>query len=53
MKRLSGGTSTYEPQIILADDQAVMVYGGISAQREGKMPDIDQVNLCLFYEDGK
>jgi hypothetical protein len=53
VKELSGGTFEYQPEIILADDQAVMVYGRITAQRERKKLDIDQVNLYRFNEEGK
>ena len=45
VKELSGGTIRFEPKVILADDQAVMVYGHATAQREGKTLDIDHVYL--------
>ena len=53
LKNLSGGTLTIEPQIVLADERAVMVYARVTAQREGKTLDIDQVNLYRFNKEGK
>jgi ketosteroid isomerase-like protein len=53
VKDLSGGTIRFEPQVILADDQAVMVYGHATAQREGKTLDIDHAYLYRFNEEGK
>jgi ketosteroid isomerase-like protein len=52
-KELSGGTIKFEPQVVLADDRAVMVYGHATAQREGKTLDIDHAYLYRFDEDGK
>lgn len=53
VKELSGGTIKFEPQVILADDQAVMVYGHATAQREGKTLDIDHAYLYRFDNEGK
>ena len=53
LKDMTGGTLTIEPQIVLADDQAVMVYAHATAQREGKTLDIDQVNLYRFNKERK
>jgi ketosteroid isomerase-like protein len=53
VKELSGGTIKFAPQIVLADDQAVMVYGHATAQREGKTLDIDHAYLYRFNEEGK
>jgi len=53
VKELSRGTLTVEPQIVLADDQAVMVYARVKAQRGGKTIDIDQAYLYRFNEEGK
>jgi len=53
VKDLSEGTLTVKPEIILADDQAVMVYSHATARREGKTLDIDQVNLYRLNEEGK
>jgi ketosteroid isomerase-like protein len=53
VKDLSGGTIRFEPQVILADDQAVMVYGHATAQREGKTLDIDHAYLYRFDKEGK
>jgi ketosteroid isomerase-like protein len=53
VKKLSGGTFTVEPQVVLADDQAVMVYAHVTAQREGKTLDIDQAYLYRFDKEGK
>ena len=53
VKELSGGTIKFEPQIALANDQAVMVYGHATAQREGKTLDIEHAYLYRFNEEGK
>ena len=53
VKELSGGTIRFEPQFVLADDKAVMVYGRATAQREGKTLDIDHAYLYRFNEEGK
>jgi ketosteroid isomerase-like protein len=53
VKELSGGTIKLEPQIILADKQAVMVYGRATAKREGKTLNIDHAYLYKFDEEGK
>lgn len=53
VKELSGGTIKFEPQVVLADDQAVMVYGHATAQREGKTLDIDHFYLYRFDHEGK
>jgi ketosteroid isomerase-like protein len=53
VKELSGGTIKFEPQVVLADDQAVMVYGHATAQREGKTLDIDHAYLYRFDHEGK
>ena len=52
-KELSGGTIKFEPQEVLANDQAVMVYGHATAQREGKTLDIDHTYIYRFDEEGK
>jgi ketosteroid isomerase-like protein len=52
-KELSGGTIKFEPQVILANDQAVMVYGHAAARREGKTLDIDHAYLYRFNKEGK
>ena len=53
MKELRGGTFRVEPQIVPADSEAVVVYGRVTAQRERKTLDIDQVNLYRFNEEGR
>jgi ketosteroid isomerase-like protein len=53
VKALSGGTITFEPQVVLSDDRAVMVYGHASARREGKTLDLDHAYLYRFNEEGK
>jgi ketosteroid isomerase-like protein len=53
MKDMTAGTFTIKPQIVMANDEAVMVYAHATAQREGRTLDIDQVNLYRFNEDGK
>ena len=53
VKELSGGTIRFEPEVILADDQAVMVYGHATAERKGKTLDIDHAYLYRFNEEGK
>ena len=53
VKELSGGTIKFDPQIVLADDHAVMVYGRATAQREGNMLDIDHAYLYRFNREGK
>lgn len=53
VKELSGDTIKFEPQLVLADDKAVMVYGHATAQREGKTLDIDHTYLYLFNKEGK
>lgn len=53
VKELSGGTITFEPKVILADDKHVMVYGRATAQREGKTLDIDHAYLYGFGDEGK
>jgi ketosteroid isomerase-like protein len=53
VKELSGGTIRFEPQVVLADDRSVMVYGHATAQREGKKLDIDHAYLYRFDEEGK
>ncbi len=53
VKELSGGTIKFEPQVVLADDEAVMVYGHATARRDGKMLDIDHAYLYRFNEEGK
>ena len=53
LKDMTGGTLTIEPKIVLANDQAVMVYTHTTAQREGKTLDTDQVNLYRFNEERK
>jgi hypothetical protein len=52
-KDLSGGTIQFEPQVILANDQAVMVYGHATAWREGKTLDIDHAYLYRFNKEGQ
>ena len=52
MKDMTAGTLTIKPQIVMANDEAVMVYAHTTAQREGRTLDIDQVNLYRFNEDG-
>jgi ketosteroid isomerase-like protein len=52
MKDMTSGTLTIKPQIVMANDEAVMVYAGVTAQREGRTLDIDQVNLYRFNKDG-
>lgn len=51
MKELSGGTIKFEPQVVLADDKAVMVYGHATAQRDDKTLDIDHAYLYRFNEE--
>jgi len=53
VKELSGGTIKFEPQVVLADDHAVMVYGHATAQRIDKTLDIDHAYLYLFNKEGK
>jgi len=53
VKELSGGTIKFEPQVVLADDQAVMVYGHATAQRNGKTLDIDHAYLYRFNKEGR
>jgi ketosteroid isomerase-like protein len=53
VKELSEGTIKFEPQVVLANDQAVMVYGHATAQRAGKKLDIDHAYLYRFNEEGK
>jgi len=52
-KELSGGTIKFEPQTILADNKAIMVYGRATAKREGKTLDIDHAYLYKLNEEGK
>ena len=52
-KELSGGTITFEPKVILADDKHVMVYGHATAEREGKALDIDHAYLYRFNDEGR
>jgi ketosteroid isomerase-like protein len=52
-KELSGGTIKFEPQTILADNKAIMVYGRATAKREEKMLDVDHAYLYRFNEEGK
>ena len=53
VKELSGGTIKFEPQVVLANDKAVMVYGHATAQREGKTLNIEHAYLYRFNEEGK
>ena len=53
VKELSRGTIIFEPQVILADEKAVMVYGHATAQRDGETLDIDHAYLYRFSEEGK
>ena len=53
VKELSGGTIKFEPQVVLANDQAVMAYGHATAQRRGKTLDIDHAYLYRFDKEGK
>jgi ketosteroid isomerase-like protein len=53
VKELSGGTIKFEPQVVLADDKAVMVYGHATAQRDDKTLDIDHAYLYRFNEEGR
>jgi ketosteroid isomerase-like protein len=53
VKELSGGTIKLEPQVVLANDQALMVYGHATAQRGVKRLDIDHAYLYRFNEEGK
>lgn len=53
VKELSGGTIRFEPQVVPADDQAVMVYGHATALRGGKTLDIDHAYLYRFNKEGK
>jgi ketosteroid isomerase-like protein len=52
-KELSGGTIAFEPKVILADDEYVMVYGRAKAKRGEKTLDIDHAYLYRFDDDGK
>ena len=52
IKDMTAGTLTIKPQIVMANDEAVMVYARATAQREGRTLDIAQVNLYRFNEDG-
>jgi ketosteroid isomerase-like protein len=52
MKDMTTGTLMIEPQTVMANDEAVIVYARVTAQREGKTLDLDQVNLYRFNEDG-
>jgi ketosteroid isomerase-like protein len=53
VKELSGGTIKFEPQVVLADNQAVMVYGHATAKRKGKTLDTDHAYLYRFNKGGK
>jgi ketosteroid isomerase-like protein len=53
VKELSGGTIKFEPDVVLANDEAVMVYGRATAQRNGKTLDIDHAYLYRFNKEGK
>lgn len=53
VKELSGGTIKFEPQVVLANDQAVMAYGHATAQRRGKTLDIDHAYLYRFDKEGR
>jgi ketosteroid isomerase-like protein len=53
VKELSGETIKFEPQVVLADNQAVMVYGHATAQREGKTLNTDHAYLYRFNNGGK
>jgi len=53
LKDMTAGTLTIKPQIVMANDEAVMVYARATAQRGGRTLDIDQVNLYRFNEEGK
>lgn len=53
VKEMSGGTMAIDPQVVLADDHSVMMYAHVTAQREGKMLDIDNAYLYRFDDTGK
>jgi ketosteroid isomerase-like protein len=50
VKALSRGTITLQPEVVLADDQTVMVYAHITAERNGKR--LDGHNVYVFRFDG-
>ena len=52
-KELSDDTIAFEPKVVLADDEYVMVYGRATAKREGKILDIDHAYLYRFDDNGK
>jgi len=53
VKELSGGTIAFEPEVVLADDKSLVVYGRATAEREGKRLDIDHAYLYRFGDHGK
>jgi ketosteroid isomerase-like protein len=53
LKELTGGESTIEPKIVLADDKSLVVYGHVIAKRGGKRYDNDQAYLFRLGNDGK
>ena len=53
VKELSGNTISFEPQVVLADDRSVMVYGHATARREGKTLDVDNAYLYRFDGAGR
>jgi ketosteroid isomerase-like protein len=52
-RKLTGGTATIEPKVVLGDEKSVMVYGHATGKREGKRLDIDNAYLYQFDDDGK
>jgi hypothetical protein len=53
VKDMSGGSISLEPKTVLADDNTVMKYARATAEREGKMLDIDHAYYYRFDENGK
>ena len=52
VKELTGGTIVFKPQIVLANDNAVMAYGRATAKRNGKTLDTEHVYLYKLDEKG-
>ena len=52
VKELTGGTISFKPQVVLADDRTVMAYGRANAKREGKILDIDHAYLYKLDKEG-
>ena len=49
----SGNTLTLEPDIVLADDQAVMYLARMRGQRGERTLDVENMYLFRFDEDGR